>query len=101
VKLMTTILLLVKVGKKAGEAGEAGDPAVGQSDACPPVVPGELMVYKLQLASQTLQVADLGEREYQHHLYLNDRKEERTKLTLCDEIMIDSNKNRGGSVKRQ
>jgi hypothetical protein len=26
------------------------------------------VVYKLQLASQPLQVADLGEREYQHHL---------------------------------
>jgi hypothetical protein len=58
----------VKVVKKAGEAVEAGDPAVGQPDARPLVVPGELVVYELQLASQPLQVADLGEREYQHHL---------------------------------
>jgi len=65
---MKRILLPVKVGKKAGEAGEAGDPAVGQPDARPLVVPGELVVYKLQLASQPLQVADLGEREDQHHL---------------------------------
>ncbi len=35
VKLMTTILLPLKVGKKAGEAGKAGDPAVGQSSGCP------------------------------------------------------------------
>ncbi len=52
----------MKVGQKAGEAGEAGDPAVGQPDARPPVVPGKLVVYKLQLTSQPLQVADLGER---------------------------------------
>jgi hypothetical protein len=37
--LEAVILLPVKVTKKAGEAGEAGDPAVGQPDARPLVVP--------------------------------------------------------------
>ena len=59
--------ILVKVVDEVGEAGEGGDPAVGQPDAVPGGVRGELLVHKLQLRGQPAQVSNLREGQDQHH----------------------------------